>query len=189
MPASAISKKIYRNQDTADIRIVSRGSRRRAEVELAWPGLSTRQYCAQYGDDGHYPQGRHCGRRHWRGSIRRRCGELPCAPGPVPTLSLCPSGHHLPLPPWPGLADARSPPGRHLQQAIKDGVIAAVGAGLVDAGMKATEVYDATGQHIAPGWIDPHTHFVRSSCSFLSGLQPVPTSWHMQRSPLSLCVV
>lgn len=85
-------------------------------------------------------------------------------------------------------ADARSP-GRHLQQAIKDGVIAAVGAGLVDAGMKATEVYDATGQHIAPGWIDPHTHFVRSSCSFLSGLQPVPTSWHMQRSPLSLCVV
>jgi hypothetical protein len=105
------------------------------------------------------------------------------------TLSLCPSGHHLPLPPWPGLADARSPPGRHLQQAIKDGVIAAVGAGLVDAGMKATEVYDATGQHIAPGWIDPHTHFVRSSCSFLSGLQPVPTSWHMQRSPLSLCVV
>ena len=45
--------------------------------------------------------------------------------------------------------------------AIKDGKIAAVGAGLAASGMQATEVYDATGQHVAPGWIDPHTHFVR----------------------------
>lgn len=49
-------------------------------------------------------------------------------------------------------------------QAIKDGRIAAVGVGLVDAGVTAKEIYDATGQHVAPGWIDPHTHFVRCSC-------------------------
>ena len=47
-------------------------------------------------------------------------------------------------------------------QAIKDGRIAAVGEGLVDAGMTAKEIYDAAGLHVAPGWIDPHTHFVRS---------------------------
>ena len=47
------------------------------------------------------------------------------------------------------------------EQAIRDGRIAAVGVGLVDAGMTAKEIYDATGQHVAPGWIDPHTHFVR----------------------------
>ena len=48
-------------------------------------------------------------------------------------------------------------------QAIKDGRIAAVGEGLVEAGMTAKETYDATGLHVAPGWIDPHTHFVRSA--------------------------
>jgi predicted amidohydrolase YtcJ len=52
-------------------------------------------------------------------------------------------------------------------QAVKDGRIAAVGQGLVDAGMTAKELYDASGQHVAPGWIDPHTHFVRSPACYV----------------------
>ncbi len=44
---------------------------------------------------------------------------------------------------------------RFADVAIKDGVIAAIGADLGEA----TEVIDATGQIVTPGFIDVHTHF------------------------------
>ena len=89
------------------------------------------------------------------GTVVDGTGAAPFIGDVVRDLSLHASGLGVPLSATRCAAAA---------QAIKDGRIAAVGVGLVDAGVTAKEIYDATGQHVAPGWIDPHTHFVRCSC-------------------------
>ena len=40
--------------------------------------------------------------------------------------------------------------------AIKDGLILEVGAALA---VKGAREVDATGKHVTPGWVDPHTHY------------------------------
>ncbi|MEO5901844.1 MAG: amidohydrolase family protein, partial [Ilumatobacteraceae bacterium] len=56
------------------------------------------------------------------------------------------------------LVDGTGSPGRHEDVAFADGVIIAVGPDLV-ADYPDAEVVDATGQVVAPGFIDIHTHF------------------------------
>ena len=48
--------------------------------------------------------------------------------------------------------------------AVKDGKILDVAASLPN--IKGAREIDATGKHITPGWIDPHTHYVKN---FLEG--------------------
>jgi N-acyl-D-aspartate/D-glutamate deacylase len=54
------------------------------------------------------------------------------------------------------VVDGSGAPGYLADVAVKDGRIAAIGQGLAG---EARQVLDATGQVVAPGFIDPHTHF------------------------------
>ncbi len=56
------------------------------------------------------------------------------------------------------IIDGTGSPGRHGDVGVKDGLIVAVGApGDVDEA--AAETFDADGLVVAPGFIDPHTHY------------------------------
>src|SRR5450432_3117976 len=54
------------------------------------------------------------------------------------------------------IVDGSGAPGFAGDVAVKDGRIAAVGAAIAG---KARRTLDATGRTVAPGFIDPHTHF------------------------------
>jgi N-acyl-D-aspartate/D-glutamate deacylase len=56
------------------------------------------------------------------------------------------------------IIDGTGSPGRHGDVGVKDGRIVAVGA-LDDVDEAAAETFDADGLVVAPGFIDPHTHY------------------------------
>ena len=69
------------------------------------------------------------------------------------------------------LIDGTGSPARHGSIAITNGQIAEVGD--IDSG--ATQIIDADGAVVAPGFIDPHTHYDAQIC--WDGAV-TPSSWH-----------
>ena len=69
------------------------------------------------------------------------------------------------------LVDGTGAPARQADIAVRDGVIVAVGA--VDG--DATEVFDATGLLVTPGYVDTHTHY-DGQATWDDRL--APSSWH-----------